>query len=95
MGVWAFNYFFKNVTSEFRGLNIVWSPVFFGQHRMRLALLDMSGMWLGIAACIGLFYPISPVASALMVPYLGWVSFATLLTYKLIQLNPEEARKRF
>jgi translocator protein len=64
-------------------------------HRMRAALVDMALMWVGIAACVPLFYRVSPAAGLLMAPYLGWVSFASVLNYSLIRLNPEEARKRF
>ena len=69
-------------------LNAGWSALFFGMRRMDLALLELIGLWLSIAAMIVLFLPISPPAAWLLVPYLLWVSFAGVLNYKVWRLNP-------
>ena len=71
--------------------NFLWSPLFFGAHRMRLALVDMGLMWLFIAASMVLFWPIDALAALLLVPYLLWVSFAFGLNTALIWLNPDQA----
>ncbi|TNE85350.1 MAG: tryptophan-rich sensory protein [Deltaproteobacteria bacterium] len=60
-------------------LNALWSPLFFGVRRLDLALVDIVGMWLAIAATIAVFASRSRVAAGLLVPYLAWVSFATAL----------------
>lgn len=68
-------------------LNAAWTPIFFGLHRPGLAFVEMIVLWLCIAATILLFAPINLVAAALLVPYLGWVSFAAFLNFTIWRLN--------
>lgn len=72
-------------------LNAAWSPIFFGLHRIGLALMEMALMWLSIVATIVLFYPISAGAALLLLPYLCWVSFALVLNYSVWRLNGDNA----
>lgn len=60
-------------------LNALWTPLFFGLHALGLALIEMTLLWLVIAACIVVFRPVSKTAAWLFVPYLAWVSFAWAL----------------
>ncbi|MEO1328376.1 MAG: TspO/MBR family protein [Pseudomonadota bacterium] len=69
-------------------LNFLWSYLFFGLRRMRLALFEMAAMWLTILALIGLFAPVDGIAAGLMVPYLLWVSAAFALNLSLLRRNP-------
>ncbi len=71
--------------------NAGWSALFFGLRRMDLALVEVSGFWLSIAAVAILFWPISPLAALLQLPYLAWVSVATALNLRMVQLNPRAA----
>jgi translocator protein len=68
-------------------LNFAWSLIFFGQHRAGAALLEIAVLWLVILATIILFWRVRPVAGALLVPYLGWVSFAAYLNAGIWRLN--------
>jgi tryptophan-rich sensory protein len=68
-------------------LNFLWSAFFFGMRRLDLALYDLMLLWLSILACIIVFAPISATAAWLMVPYLGWVSFAGWLNFTMLKLN--------
>jgi tryptophan-rich sensory protein len=72
-------------------INAAWSGFFFGMRRMDLALIDVGLLWLSIAVLIGLFAPISTTAAWLLVPYLAWVSFAAVLNYTMLRLNPAVA----
>lgn len=72
-------------------LNALWTPVFFGLHRIDLGFLTIACLWLAIVLTIGLFYTVSGVAALLLVPYLVWVSFAALLNYSIWRLNPDVA----
>lgn len=55
--------------------------------RMDLALVDLSIIWLSVGGCIALFFPISTMAGALMLPYLAWCTLAWALNYSVWQLN--------
>lgn len=68
-------------------VNFVWSPVFFGLKSPELALLVIVTMWGLIVVTMKKFYPISKTASYLLLPYLLWVSFATLLNGAIAGLN--------
>jgi tryptophan-rich sensory protein len=69
-------------------LNALWSWLFFGWHRGALALADILLLWALIVATLIAFWRIRPLAGALLVPYLLWVSFASVLNYSVWQLNP-------
>ena len=69
------------------GLNAAWTPLFFGLHRPGLAFSEIVLLWLAIAATLAAFRPVSRVAAWLLMPYLVWVSFATMLNLALWRLN--------
>ncbi|WP_375399522.1 TspO/MBR family protein [uncultured Amnibacterium sp.] len=68
-------------------LNSLWAPVFFGG----FAFLGLSALWIGLAiillldlavtATIAGFWPLSRPAALLLVPYLGWILFASTLNW--------------
>jgi translocator protein len=68
-------------------LNALWSPVFFGAHALLGAALVIVLLWATILASIVLFSKISKAAAWLLVPYILWVSFATVLNISLYVLN--------
>ena len=68
-------------------LNAVWSPVFFGLHRVGLALADILALLVMVAVTLVMFWKRDRVAGALMAPYLAWVCFATLLNFAIWRLN--------
>lgn len=70
-------------------LNALWSWLFFGWHRGALAFADILLLWVMIVATVIAFWRIKPMAGALLVPYLLWVSFASALNYSVWQLNPQ------
>jgi translocator protein len=68
-------------------LNFAWSILFFGARSPGLGLIDVTAMWLAIAATIFAFALKSRTAAFLMVPYLCWVSFAAALNAAIFMLN--------
>ncbi|CAF2679847.1 unnamed protein product [Rotaria sp. Silwood2] len=70
-------------------LNWLWTPLFFGYHKMGLAFGEMLLLLANIGLCIGAFFPINRTASYLLVPYFGWVSMASALTYTVWQRNKD------
>ena len=70
-------------------LNALWSWLFFGWHRGDLAFADILLLWVMIIATLLAFWRVRALAGALLVPYLLWVSFASVLNYVVWQLNPQ------
>lgn len=71
------------------GLNALWSWLFFAWRLGGWAFLDIVLLWSAIAVLIGLMLRArSRVAACLLLPYLAWVSFATVLNAWLWQANP-------
>jgi translocator protein len=68
-------------------LNIGWSFAFFGAHNPLAGLVVIGLLILAIAWTIAAFLPLSRVAAFLLVPYLAWVGFATLLNGAIYALN--------
>jgi tryptophan-rich sensory protein len=69
-------------------LNVLWSLLFFGLRRPWLGLIDIVALWAAIVATIVVFARARPLAAWLLVPYLLWVSFATVLNAAIVWLNP-------
>lgn len=68
-------------------LNALWTPAFFGEESPLLGLLIIVPLVALIAVTAKLFWRISTVAGALLLPYLAWVSFATYLNASIWWLN--------
>ena len=68
-------------------LNASWSPVFFGLHRIGLALVIVVLLWVAIVITMYRFFRVSRPAGMLLIPYLLWVSFATVLNASIWHLN--------
>jgi benzodiazapine receptor len=68
-------------------LNFSWSIVFFGMHQILGALVVIVALLVCIIANIRAFGKISKTAAWLLVPYLAWVSFATVLNLSIYLLN--------
>jgi benzodiazapine receptor len=69
------------------GLNALWSYLFFGLHNPLLALAEIVLLWLMIWETYSQFKKIDKLASYLLIPYLAWVSFATILNASIWWLN--------
>ena len=69
-------------------VNAAWSPLFFGMHRADLALLNIIVLDILVIATIAVFLRKDRIAAWLMLPYLGWIAFATTLNAAIWQLNP-------
>ncbi len=69
------------------GFNAGWSAVFFGLRKIGWGMVEVLGLWASIVATMAVFYPINPVASYLLVPYLCWVTFAAALNFAIWRRN--------
>jgi len=70
------------------GVNALWSPAFFGLHGVELGLLILVPLVALVGWTVQAFRPVSTVAAWLLVPYFGWVCYATYLNAGLAVLNP-------
>jgi len=69
-------------------LNILWSILFFGAKLLFAAFVEIVALWIAILLTIIAFYRVQKKAGIMLVPYLLWVTLATLLTYYVWLLNP-------
>ena len=68
-------------------LNIAWTLVFFGLREIGLAAVIIGVLWLAIVVTMDAFRRISLAAGLLILPYLGWVTFASVLNGVVWRLN--------
>ncbi|WP_102226968.1 tryptophan-rich sensory protein TspO [Acidimangrovimonas sediminis] len=69
-------------------LNTLWTPVFFGVHRMGLGMLVLALLWLAVLATLVAFWGIDWIAGLCLVPYLAWISVAAGLNWRVWRDNP-------
>ncbi|HEX5742181.1 MAG TPA: TspO/MBR family protein, partial [Pilimelia sp.] len=60
-------------------LNAAWTPVFFGADAYGAALAVIIALWLAILATVAVFWRVARAAALLLLPYLGWVTYAGAL----------------
>jgi tryptophan-rich sensory protein len=68
--------------------NVLWSALFFRLERPDWALVEAAFLWFSVLVPMLYLAKYSRTSSLLLVPYLLWVSFATVLNYKIVELNP-------
>ena len=68
-------------------LNALWSYLFFGLNNVLLALIEIILLWLIIYETFLIFNKIDKKAGYLLIPYLIWVAFATVLNGSIFYLN--------
>jgi len=68
-------------------LNLFWTIIFFNQHQLFWATVEIGLLWFFILATIIAFARINKVAAWLLVPYIAWVSFAGILTWTIWKIN--------
>ena len=68
-------------------LNALWTWLFFAWRQGAMAFAEIVLLWLAVLVTIRYFGRVRPLAAWLLVPYLGWVTFATALTWAVWQRN--------
>lgn len=69
------------------GLNFIWSFLFFKFQRVGIAFIEILLIWASILTMILTFYKLNKTAALLQIPYLLWVSFASILNGAIWWLN--------
>lgn len=73
-------------------LNTLWTPVFFGLHKMKAGMIVILCLWLAVFLTMIAFFRLDWIAGALFLPYVAWVTTASALNYSVWRLNPEESK---
>jgi tryptophan-rich sensory protein len=73
-------------------LNLAWSPTFFMMHQVSAALILIVMIFVAAALTTFAFARVRKTAALLMLPYLAWLAFASVLNYQFDQLNPAAER---
>lgn len=68
-------------------LNVGWSAIFFGLKNPGLAFVEIILLWLAILWTVIVFARISKPAGWLLLPYIAWVTFASVLNFAIWRLN--------
>jgi len=68
-------------------LNVAWSAIFFKFRSPGFAFLEIVALWCAILLTAIAFGRTVPLAGWLMIPYLGWVSYAAALNFAIWRLN--------
>lgn len=69
-------------------VNALWSWLFFVWHLGGFAFAEVLLLWCLILATLLAFRRVSVLAALLLLPYLAWVTFASVLTFAVWRLNP-------
>ena len=70
-------------------VNTLWSILFFAMRKPHWAMVDVVLLWLSILAMMIFFASINALYTWLLLPYILWVSVASLLNLSIVRLNPE------
>ena len=79
---WAMVFFIVQLA-----LNVTWSALFFGLQNPAAAFVEILILWCAILATTITFWRVRPVAGWLMLPYLGWVGYASFLNFSIWRMN--------
>ncbi|WP_295534060.1 TspO/MBR family protein [uncultured Thioclava sp.] len=69
-------------------LNTLWTPLFFGAHRLGLAMIVLALLWVAVAAMGVAFIGLDLIAGLLVLPYIIWLSLAGALNWRIWRDNP-------
>ncbi len=69
--------------------NALWTWLFFAWRQGSLAFVEILVLWALVFSTSLAFWRVKPVAAALLIPYLVWVSFASCLAFATWRLNPD------
>ena len=68
--------------------NALWSWLFFSWHNGAWAFYEILILWVLLLCTVAAFWRVRSLAGALLLPYLAWVTFATVLCFAIWRLNP-------
>ena len=69
-------------------MNVAWSYAFFGLHSTFYGLITIILLWALLLCTMISLLRFTAIGTALLLPYLFWVTFAAILNYLILTLNP-------
>jgi translocator protein len=69
-------------------INALWTWLFFVWRQGKISFIGIVILWILILCTLIAFWRVRIINGILLIPYLAWVSFASLLTYVTWKLNP-------
>lgn len=70
-------------------LNGLWTPVFFGLHKLKLGMIVLVCLWVAVLLCMIALWQVDTWAGVFFLPYLAWVTTAGALNWSVMRLNPD------
>jgi tryptophan-rich sensory protein len=68
-------------------LNTLWTPVFFGAHRLFAAMVILTVLWLVVAAMVVMAMRLDVITGLILLPYLAWLCVAAALNFSIWRNN--------
>lgn len=68
-------------------LNTLWTPVFFGAHRIFAGMVILTLLWLTVATMVVMALQLDLVTGLILFPYLIWLSIAAALNFSILRHN--------
>lgn len=68
-------------------LNTLWTPVFFGAHRIAVAMVVLALLWAVVATMVVMSLQLDIVTGLILLPYLAWLSVAAALNFYILRHN--------
>jgi translocator protein len=69
-------------------LNALWTWLFFVWRLGKISFIEIIILWIFILFTLIAFWRVKMINGIILVPYLAWVSFASVLNYVICKLNP-------
>lgn len=69
-------------------LNTLWTPVFFGAHRVLAAMVILALLWLVVAVMVVMALQLDLITGLILMPYLLWLCVAAALNFSILRNNP-------
>lgn len=69
-------------------LNTLWTPVFFGAHRIFAGMFILSLLWLVVAVMVVMAFRLEVLTGFILLPYLLWLCVAAALNFSILRNNP-------
>jgi tryptophan-rich sensory protein len=68
-------------------LNTLWTPVFFGAHRIVAAMVILALLWVVVAVMVVMALQLDIITGLILFPYLAWLCVAAALNFSILRHN--------